>query len=59
MLSARGYPSAVDTALGLIGIVVWIVAVIGLAAGVTYVVVKVFPAERPQKTGTPEPPYSA
>jgi hypothetical protein len=38
-----------DTLLGLLGIVVWIVAVIGLAAAVTYFVVKVFPTERPSK----------
>ncbi len=34
------------TILGLLGIVVWIGAVIALAAGVTYAVVKVFPGDR-------------
>ncbi len=38
-----------DTLLGLRAIVVWIVAVIGLAAAVTYVVVKISPAEKPSK----------
>ena len=32
-----------ETVLGLLGIVVWIAAVIAIAAGVTYVVVKFFP----------------
>jgi len=32
-----------DTLLGLIGILVWIVCVIGLAAAVTWVIVKLFP----------------
>ena len=35
-----------DTLLGLFGIVVWIVAVIALASAVTWVVVKIFPAEK-------------
>jgi hypothetical protein len=48
----------VDTVLGLFVILLWIVAVVVLAAAVTFVVVKVFPAERAQKTGTSEPPYS-
>ena len=38
-----------DTALGLIGILVFAAAVIGLAAAVTWVVVKVSPAEKPAK----------
>jgi hypothetical protein len=33
------------TVLGLIGMALWIVAVVGLAAGVTYAVVKLFPSE--------------
>jgi hypothetical protein len=41
-----------DTALGLIGILVFAAAVIALAAAVTWVVVKVSPAEKPAK---PEP----
>jgi hypothetical protein len=39
-----------DTALGLIGIIVFAACVIALAAGVTWVVVKVSPAEKPDKT---------
>jgi hypothetical protein len=38
-----------DTALGLIGIVLFATAVIALAAAVTWVVVKVSPAEKPDK----------
>ena len=37
-----------DTVLGLIGLVVFAAAVIALAAGVTWVVVKVSPAEKPK-----------
>jgi hypothetical protein len=35
-----------DTVLGLIGVVIWIVCVIGLAAGITWLVVKVFPSDK-------------
>ncbi len=35
-----------DTLLGLLGIVVWIVAVIALAAAVTWLVVRLSPAEK-------------
>jgi hypothetical protein len=38
-----------DTALGLLGIVVWIVAVMALAAGVTYAVIKLSPGGRDEK----------
>jgi hypothetical protein len=38
-----------DTVLGLIGILVFATCVIALAAGVTWVVVKVSPAEKPDK----------
>jgi hypothetical protein len=38
-----------ETALGLIGIVLFAAAVIALAAAVTWVVVKVSPAEKPDK----------
>ncbi|HEX2045827.1 MAG TPA: hypothetical protein VHF23_09385 [Gaiellaceae bacterium] len=34
-----------DAVLGLFGIVLWIVAVIALAAAVTYVVVKITPGD--------------
>ena len=46
-----------DTALGLLGIVAWIVAVIALAAAVTWIVIKVFPAgetEKPAASGGPD-----
>ena len=36
-----------DTVLGLLGIVVWIVAVIALAAAVTWVVVRISPGDKP------------
>jgi hypothetical protein len=39
-----------DTALGLIGLVLFAAAVIALAAAVTWVVVKVSPSEKPEKT---------
>jgi hypothetical protein len=39
-----------DTALGLIGIAVFAACVIGLAAAVTWIVVKISPAEKPDKT---------
>jgi len=42
-----------DTALGLLGVVVFIVAVIALAAGVTYLVVKLTP-NREKKQADPE-----
>jgi hypothetical protein len=41
-----------ETALGLLGLVLFIVAVIAFAAGVTLVVIKVTPAEKPQNNGT-------
>jgi hypothetical protein len=43
-----------NTVLGLIGVVVWIVCVIGLAAGITWVVVKVLPGG--EKPGRPDAP---
>jgi hypothetical protein len=39
-----------DTLLGLLGIAVWIVLVIAIAAAVTWLVVKISPAEKPKKT---------
>jgi hypothetical protein len=42
-----------ETTLGLLGLVVFIVAVIAFAAGVTFVVIRVTPAEKPPKTDTP------
>jgi hypothetical protein len=44
-----------DTILGLFGMVVWIVAVIALAAGVTYAVIKLSPGGR----SGPKPPQQA
>ena len=44
-----------DTVLGIIGIIVYAAAVIALAAGVTWVVVKVSPAEKPPKPDEPQP----
>jgi hypothetical protein len=41
------------TVLGLIGMVIWIVSVIALAAGITYLVVRVTP-ERAEKPPAPE-----
>jgi hypothetical protein len=38
-----------ETALGLIGMVVFIVGTIGLAAGVTYAIVKISPSSRRPK----------
>jgi hypothetical protein len=36
-----------DTLLGLLGIVVWIVSVIALAAAVTWLVVRLSPGDKP------------
>jgi hypothetical protein len=38
-----------DTILGLLGMVVWIVAVMALAAGITYLVIRFSPSEKPKK----------
>ena len=43
-----------DTVLGLLGMAVWVVATIGIAAGVTYVVVKLFPGGDDLKKQTSE-----
>jgi hypothetical protein len=53
MLWPRGYPKAVvETVLGLIGLALFIVGVISLAAGITWTVVKITPAEkRPKRAG--------
>ena len=42
-----------DTVLGLLGIVVWIVIVIALAAAVTWVVVRLTPGEKPSEPEAP------
>ncbi len=38
-----------DTLLGLFGVAIWIVAVIALAAAITYVVVKLTPGDKSTK----------
>jgi len=38
-----------DTFLGLVGVAIWIVGVIAVAAAVTYVVVKLTPGDRSPK----------
>jgi hypothetical protein len=43
-----------DTVLGLIGMVIYIVGTIALAAGVTYAVVRISPTKRRGKT-SPKP----
>jgi hypothetical protein len=43
-----------ETVLGLIGMVVYAACIIGLAAGVTWIVVKVSPAEKPKEPATSE-----
>ena len=51
----RGYSrAALGTALGLIGMVIFVVATIALAAGVTWLVVKITPSE-PRKKPAPAP----
>ena len=44
-----------DTVLGLLGIVLWMVAVVAIAAAVTYLVVKIFPGEKPASSSAPPP----
>jgi len=43
----------VHTALGLIGFVVYIAAIVGAAAGVTWLVVRLSPAKKPKPDATP------
>jgi hypothetical protein len=44
-----------DELLGLLFLGVYIVAIVGLAAGITYAVIKIFPTERnPSKPEKPE-----
>jgi hypothetical protein len=42
-----------DTALGILGMVLWIAVTIAVAYGITYAVVKAFP-EREKPKATPE-----
>jgi hypothetical protein len=48
-MSSRSYPTFVKDVLGLIGIALFIVAIISLAAGVTWLVVKVSPSPEKKK----------
>jgi hypothetical protein len=51
----HGYSrAALETVLGLIGMVIFIVATISLAAGITWLVVKITPSE-PRKKPAPAP----
>jgi hypothetical protein len=43
-----------DTVLGLLGVVVWIVGTISFAAGITYLVVKIFPGDESLKPTSQE-----
>jgi hypothetical protein len=55
--SPHGYPnSALETVLGLIGMVIYIVAVISLAAGVTYLIVRISPSNSKKKGQTKPKP---
>jgi hypothetical protein len=38
-----------ENVLGLLGIILWIVGVIGLAAGITYAVISFSPSEKPKE----------
>ena len=48
-MSSRSYPTFVKDVLGLIGIALFIVAIISLAAGVTWLVVKISPSPDEKK----------
>jgi hypothetical protein len=53
---ARGYSKfALETALGLLGMAIFIVATIALAAGVTYAIVRISPTKRRSKAGEAKP----
>ena len=58
MTHARGtavFYEAMEEILGLIALAGYILAIIGLAAGITYVVIRIFPTERePKKKEGPE-----
>jgi uncharacterized membrane protein len=56
---SRGYSTAVvETVLGLIGMVIFIVGVISLAAGITWLVVRITPSVPRKKRKQPEPAES-
>jgi hypothetical protein len=44
-----------ENVLGLIGMVIFIVGVISLAAGVTYAIVRISPSKRREKGSAPKP----
>ena len=49
--------AALDRALGLLALVAYIVAIVGLAAVITYTVIRIFPTERnPKKDDKPDKP---
>ena len=52
----RGYPSPVATALGLVGLVVFIAFVVALAAGVTWLVVRLSPNPESKQKALAEKP---
>jgi hypothetical protein len=47
-----------ETFLGLLGLVVYIVSIIGLAAGITWLVVRLTPSSKPKPAAPSEPPAS-
>jgi hypothetical protein len=48
----------VESVLGLIGMIIFIVGVISLAAGITWLVVRITPSEPRKKRKQPEPAES-
>jgi hypothetical protein len=48
-----------ETVLGLVGMAIWIVGVIALAAGVTWAVIKVSPGDRARKKSEEAPAESS
>jgi hypothetical protein len=53
----RGYSTAaLDAALGLLLLAAYIVGIVGLAAGITWGVIRIFPTERKPKGDEPDKP---
>lgn len=48
-ICGRYSTAALDDALGLLLLAVYIVGIVGLAAGITFAVIKIFPTERKPK----------
>ena len=44
-----------DTVLGLLAFLVYILAIVGVAAGVTWLVVRITPTKKPSEPTTPSP----